>query len=118
MSKQSGDLKPRLQRPSIDVPELRKDPVTGRWVIISTERRKRPNDFRFEPARRCSAATSSVRSAGARGPDAAGSVSPIRSTAARRNGPGWDLRVVPNKFPALQVEGDARPRRARACSTG
>lgn len=21
------------------------------------------------------------------------------------NGPGWDLRVVPNKFPALQVEG-------------
>ncbi len=30
------------------VPELRKDPVTGRWVIISTERRKRPNDFRFE----------------------------------------------------------------------
>ena len=30
------------------MPELRKDPVTGRWVIISTERRKRPNDFRFE----------------------------------------------------------------------
>ena len=26
------------------------------------------------------------------------------------NGPGWDLRVVPNKFPALQVEGDARSR--------
>ncbi len=22
-----------------------------------------------------------------------------------RNGPGWELRVVPNKFPALQVEG-------------
>jgi UDPglucose--hexose-1-phosphate uridylyltransferase len=22
------------------------------------------------------------------------------------NGPGWDLRVVPNKFPALQVEGN------------
>ncbi len=21
------------------------------------------------------------------------------------HGPGWDLRVVPNKFPALQVEG-------------
>ena len=28
--------------------ELRKDPVTGRWVIISTERRKRPTDFRLE----------------------------------------------------------------------
>src|SRR6185295_3070577 len=30
------------------VPELRKDPVTGRWVIISTDRQKRPNDFRLE----------------------------------------------------------------------
>ena len=22
------------------------------------------------------------------------------------NGPGWRLRAVPNKFPALQIEGD------------
>ncbi len=27
------------------MPELRKDPITGRWVIIATERGKRPNDF-------------------------------------------------------------------------
>ena len=27
------------------MPELRKDPVTGRWVIIATERAKRPTDF-------------------------------------------------------------------------
>ena len=27
------------------MPELRKDPVIGRWVIISTERGKRPTDF-------------------------------------------------------------------------
>jgi UDPglucose--hexose-1-phosphate uridylyltransferase len=32
------------------MPELRKDPVTGRWVIISTDRHKRPNDFRIEHA--------------------------------------------------------------------
>ena len=32
------------------MPELRKDPVTGRWVIISTDRQKRPNDFLFERA--------------------------------------------------------------------
>ena len=25
--------------------ELRKDPIVGRWVIISTERGKRPHDF-------------------------------------------------------------------------
>jgi len=27
------------------VPELRKDPITARWVIISTERGRRPMDF-------------------------------------------------------------------------
>jgi len=27
------------------VPELRRDPITGRWVIISTERGKRPTSF-------------------------------------------------------------------------
>ena len=27
------------------MPELRKDPITGRWVIISTDRAKRPSDF-------------------------------------------------------------------------
>ena len=31
------------------MPELRKDPVTSRWVIISTERGKRPSDFGSRP---------------------------------------------------------------------
>ena len=31
------------------MPELRKDPVVGRWVIIATERGKRPTDFHPEP---------------------------------------------------------------------
>src|SRR4030042_1782846 len=31
------------------MPELRKDPIIGRWVIISTERGKRPHDFLVEP---------------------------------------------------------------------
>ena len=32
------------------MPELRRDPITGRWVIISTDRQKRPSDFRVERA--------------------------------------------------------------------
>src|ERR1700730_19384440 len=35
---------PRARFGRIAVPELRKDPITGRWGIISTERGKRPND--------------------------------------------------------------------------
>src|SRR5512144_3058459 len=30
----------------VTMPELRKDLITGRWVIISSERGKRPNDFK------------------------------------------------------------------------
>ncbi|MBP1775202.1 MAG: Galactose-phosphate uridyl transferase, N-terminal domain, partial [candidate division NC10 bacterium] len=33
------------------MPELRKDPVSSRWVIISTERGRRPSDFGTERER-------------------------------------------------------------------
>ena len=86
------------------MPELRKDAVTGRWVIISTDRRKRPNDFRLEPAKVIG---------GDYCPFCPGreEMTPPEVLAFRQNGgapnrPGWDLRVVPNKFPALQVEGN------------
>src|SRR5256885_12812531 len=41
-------LKPAVTTDGKNMPELRKDPVTGRWVIISTDLQKRPNDFRLE----------------------------------------------------------------------
>jgi UDPglucose--hexose-1-phosphate uridylyltransferase len=84
------------------MPELRQDPVTGRWVVISTERRKRPSDFRLE---RHHVARDGYC------PFCAGreDLTPPEVFAYRpngvANGPGWELRVVPNKFPALQVEG-------------
>jgi UDPglucose--hexose-1-phosphate uridylyltransferase len=85
------------------MPELRKDPITGRWVIISTDRQKRPNDFRLERA----AALGREHCPFCPGRE---SMTPPEVLSYRQNGsganaPGWDLRVVPNKFPALQVEG-------------
>jgi UDPglucose--hexose-1-phosphate uridylyltransferase len=85
------------------VPELRRDAVTGRWVIISTDRQKRPNDFRFERA----AILGREHCPFCPGRE---SLTPpeifsVRQNGDGANGPGWDLRVVPNKFPALQVEG-------------
>jgi UDPglucose--hexose-1-phosphate uridylyltransferase len=82
--------------------QLRKDPVVGRWVIISTERAKRPQEFPPEPpARRegvCPLCPGSER------------MTPPEILAFRqggqRNDPNWTLRVVPNKFPALQIEGE------------
>jgi UDPglucose--hexose-1-phosphate uridylyltransferase len=85
------------------VPELRKDPVTGRWVIISTGRQKRPNDFRLEKP----ASAGRERCPFCPGHEA---MTPPEILAYRQNGGapnarGWDLRVVPNKYPALEVEG-------------
>ena len=82
--------------------ELRKDPIVGRWVIISTERAKRPQEFPPEKADRreglCPLCPGSER------------MTPPEILAFRDGGApndsGWTLRVVPNKFPALRIEGD------------
>jgi UDPglucose--hexose-1-phosphate uridylyltransferase len=84
------------------VPELRKDPLTGRWVIIATDRPRRPTDFVREQAtprgvRACPFCPGSEQ----RTPP---EVLAYRNGGAA-NGPGWTLRVIPNKFPALRVEG-------------
>jgi len=84
------------------MPELRKDPITNRWIIISTERRKRPGDFRLEHP---------VPAPGTFCPFCPGNEhhTPREILAYRHgggpNGPGWDVRVIPNSQPALQVEG-------------
>jgi UDPglucose--hexose-1-phosphate uridylyltransferase len=82
--------------------ELRKDPVVGRWVIISTERAKRPHEYPPEPSPRregvCPLCPGSER------------MTPPEILGYRQGGqpndPNWTLRVVPNKFPALRIEGD------------
>jgi len=86
------------------LPELRKDPITGRWVIISTDRAKRPSDFVRE---------SVVSQGNATCPFCYGreNKTPPEILAYGRNGsgantPGWSIRVVPNKFPALGIEGE------------
>ena len=85
------------------MPELRKDPITGRWVIIATDRAKRPSDFIRQPVP----------------PPATNKICPFdygneqktppEILAYRQNGgrdqPGWTIRVVPNKFPVLGIEG-------------
>lgn len=85
------------------MPELRKDPIVGRWVIISTERGKRPTDFpsvtKTREPRLCPFCSSNEGSTPSE-------VFAIRNNGSKPNSPGWSLRVVPNKFPALKIEGD------------
>ena len=85
--------------------ELRKDPVTGRWVIIASERENRPGalpaDFPDE-----------YPTHGDRCPFCEGNedmtpneVLAFRDRNSQRNKPGWWVRVVPNKYPAMRIEG-------------
>ena len=85
------------------MPELRKDPVTSRWVIIATERGKRPSDFGPEPERKRSGFCPFCPGNEDKTPP---EVLAYRDTGGPANSAGWRLRVVPNKFPALQIEGE------------
>ncbi|MCE9583277.1 MAG: galactose-1-phosphate uridylyltransferase [Planctomycetes bacterium] len=84
------------------MPELRKDPVVGRWVIVASERAQRPNDYRATaPALR------NGPCAFCEGHEEAtpNEILAIRPGGTRPNAKGWQARVVPNKFPALRIEG-------------
>jgi UDPglucose--hexose-1-phosphate uridylyltransferase len=88
------------------MPELRRDPVVGRWVIISTERARRPSDFTSPPPEPRRGPCVFCAGQESRTPDEVWAVRPADSPP---NTPGWLVRVVPNKFPALRIEGDLEP---------
>lgn len=85
------------------MPELRKDPIHGRWVIISTERSRRPSDFTAEERRPVGGFCPLCEGNEDRTPP---ETLAFRDNGTPPNSPGWTLRVVPNKFPALRIEGE------------
>jgi len=85
------------------MPELRKDPIHGRWVIISTERSRRPSDFMPEERKPVGGFCPLCEGNEDRTPP---EIIAYRENGTPPNTPGWTLRVVPNKFPALRIEGD------------
>ena len=82
--------------------ELRKDPIVNRWVIIAAERGRRPSDFKAE--------AETPKSEGCPFCEGNEAKTPAEIFALRDpgppNSPGWRVRVVPNKFPALAIEGE------------
>lgn len=81
--------------------ELRRDPVIGRWVIIAPERAQRPEQLSLDAAQR--RAGPCVFCPGQEGLDP-NEIYAIREPGTSRNGPGWRVRVLPNKFPVLRIE--------------
>lgn len=88
------------------MPELRKDPIIGRWVIVATERAKRPNDFSF--AREEEAAPREDQCPFCEGNESLTTpeIYALRKKGARPNSPGWQIRVFPSVSPFLHIKGD------------
>lgn len=90
------------------MPELRKDPIVGRWVIIATDRARRPLPIRLElPPGDTEAACPFCEGSEQETPL---EILSYRDRDSTPNTRGWRVRVVPNKFPALQIEGDLQKR--------
>ena len=85
------------------MPELRKDPVTGSWVIISSERSQRPNAF---PDKNIKTTPKLCPFCPGNESSTPPEIISYRSDNSERNQPGWTLRVISNKYPALIVEGE------------
>lgn len=85
------------------MPELRQDLVTNKWVIIATERARRPHSF--SESKRIISKKRKIC------PFCYGNeyMTPPEVLAFRDSGKpnssGWKVRVVPNKFPALVRKG-------------
>ena len=82
--------------------ELRRDPITGRWTIVFLDKTFGVSDFVSEPHMKNKEGC----------PFCWGheSLTPPEIIAHRKygpeNSPNWSVRVVPNKFPALRIEGE------------
>lgn len=91
-----------------DEPELRRDPVTGRWVVIAPERARRPIAFSdHAPRHRTSGENRPCPFCAGAEAETPHEVYAIRDPNSTPNAAGWQLRVVPNMYPAVRPNATA-----------
>jgi len=90
------------------MPELRQNPATKEWVIIATERARRPEELGV-----------GIRESNPQEKDncpfcpghetmTPGEIIAYRTYGTKPDSPGWWIRLVPNKYSALIPEGDTQ----------
>jgi UDPglucose--hexose-1-phosphate uridylyltransferase len=84
--------------------ELRKDPISGRWIIINDTNPKGPRYYHFPSMEK-----KETRCAFCAGNESM--TPPEIETVPNNDGTSyWKVRVVPNKYPALKIEGGLEKR--------
>jgi UDPglucose--hexose-1-phosphate uridylyltransferase len=78
--------------------ELRQDPLTDRWVSIAAARGERPDDFAVvEPPQQAGSCPFCEGHEG----ETPHEVLAVRASDSPEDAPGWQVRVIANKFPAF-----------------
>jgi len=86
--------------------ELRRDPIIGRWVIIATERAKRPSDFVIPPTSASPAKAKDCPFCEGHESMTPPEVFALRESNTKPNKPGWSIRVVPSISGFLDTKSD------------
>ncbi len=84
------------------MPEIRQNIISGQWVIIATERARRPDQFRSAEAPRKDLPALDVTCPFCPGNEA---MTPAETYRFPQSGP-WQVRSFPNKFAALSSQGE------------
>ena len=91
--------------------QLRRDPITGIWTIIVQNGRDLPElklnssrqHARNHPGETCMFCQG-------RETETPSEIFAVRHSGSHRNEPGWKVRVVPEKYPVLQIHGELNNR--------
>jgi UDPglucose--hexose-1-phosphate uridylyltransferase len=83
--------------------EFRKDPLRGAWVITENQRVRQPREFRIDRQQPTITICPFCPGQESKTPQEVFALRPDNTAA---NRPGWQVRVVPNKFPILRIEGE------------
>jgi len=86
--------------------ELRWDPLKQHWVIIATDRGRRPRDFQVEPDTDVMTNCPFCYGNEDKTPPEIFAIRPDGEP----NSPNWRVRVIPTKYPALRIEGELNKR--------
>jgi UDPglucose--hexose-1-phosphate uridylyltransferase len=86
--------------------EFRRDPFTGHWRLFAEGRSSRPNEYGPTPEPPTGAeACPFCEGREVRTP---GEFAAVRRAGGSPNGPGWQVRSFPNRFPTLEPGGGGR----------
>ncbi|MDP8230846.1 MAG: galactose-1-phosphate uridylyltransferase [Candidatus Gorgyraea atricola] len=87
--------------------QLRRDPITGRWIIVNISEPKKPEEFDLKPQIKKGGTCPFCTGNEAMTPP---EIHAVRKPRTKPDTPGWSVRTVPNKFPALDTKGSVENR--------